>query len=152
FTRAIEDCTRYLKLETGDVDETAYAHYQRGVCLAQSQREADALADFTAALRLKPTHEGAIHDRAVLFLFTGKFKEAIADCDAALRLKPRQGDLHAIRGVCRKHLGAVDAALPDLEEAIALGFSMPGLFVERAEVYLLQKQPEKALADLNKVI
>ena len=58
----------------------------------QGQYEADAIADYDEAIRLKPNDAGAYLNRGIAKQKQGQYEAAIADYDEAIRLKPDFAD------------------------------------------------------------
>src|SRR5262245_27939609 len=71
---------------------------------AQLQWE-DAIADFTAALRLEPTSGEALVQRAHASFNNGDADQALEDCEAALRLQPKDVELRHFRASIFRNKG-----------------------------------------------
>ncbi len=85
YASAVADLNRAVELAPAD---PSYL-YQRGTALLYTRQRDPALADFDAALKLKPDHVPSLLARASLRLESDR-PAAIADIEAADRLLPRE--------------------------------------------------------------
>ena len=102
--------------------ESAARHYNLGVSLSQEGRAAEAVAEFQAALRLKPDYADAENNLGVaLGQMPGRSGEAIAHFRAALGLRPDYADAHYNLGIALANRpGGMPEALKHLEAALKL--------------------------------
>ncbi|KAJ4460248.1 hypothetical protein PAPYR_3642 [Paratrimastix pyriformis] len=97
--------------------------------LAEAQTGGDeaalALNDYTSALRLRPTHVGALFNRSLLWEALGRPREALHDAEEALRLAPYDPGCHML--CARAHLAAREyrQAAGLLERYLALVAARP---------------------------
>ena len=112
----------------------------------------EALADYSEAVRLKPTHSESYRCRAGVYIRKKQFDKALADCQEALRLDPANASAYNERAVC--HAAAVDlqAALADYSEAIRLNPNDFMFWNGRAWTRNRLKQFDKALADATEAL
>ncbi|MBZ0188100.1 MAG: tetratricopeptide repeat protein, partial [Candidatus Obscuribacterales bacterium] len=80
----------------------------------------------------------------------GDYTGALSDLDKAVSLRPKDMFLLKKRAEVREHLGDIDGAIADL----TLGSEMPGAWanLERARLYCLSGQFEKAIADFDQCL
>ena len=97
-------------------DNAALA-YGRGRKLTQDSRFAEAVTQFTEAVRLTPTYALAFNARAYANIRLKRFGEALADLDQALTLNPSYANAYQNRSVARRHLGNTAGADADLLKA-----------------------------------
>lgn len=69
--------------------DSVFAHYNRGLALAQAGRLDEAEAEYRRARELNPHYAEVPYNLAHIRLQQGKTDEALADYEAALRLDPR---------------------------------------------------------------
>ncbi|MDC7683949.1 tetratricopeptide repeat protein [Asticcacaulis sp. BYS171W] len=109
-----------------------------------------AFADATAALKTPATAAAAHNVRGVLLWRNKATAEALKEFDTAIALAPDRPGPYGNRGTLRAELGQTDAALGDLNRAIA-DTPTEGLLIVRAQVYLKKNDPTHALADAEAV-
>ena len=81
---------------------------------------AGAIADYTMAIRLKPDHVKAYHNRGLAKYILGQYFAAITDYDTAIRLKPDYVHAYFNRGLAKADLGQHFAAIADYDTGIRL--------------------------------
>ena len=113
-------CSDVIKSGTVSPEDKAAAYRTRAEARSEAGATADAIADFTSALALKPDSVAAFGGRARARLFAGDHDGAIADYSEALRLAPRSSSLLLERGHAHTARGDVDSAIADLSDAIRL--------------------------------
>lgn len=80
-------CTRIIE-NAGERGERVLAYNRRGIAQRNAGREAEALADFDAAIRLAPMFSAAYNNRATLYSAQGKDALAVQSFQAAIRTNP----------------------------------------------------------------
>jgi tetratricopeptide (TPR) repeat protein len=127
FDQAIADCTEAVRLQP-DASQNANAankdfallvprsgynpFFNRGIAWRGKNELRRAIADFTEAIKLDKSHDGAFDNRGMSFQALGEYDRAIADYSETIRLQP--GDFRAYF-----NRGRTFAAKGDLERAIA---------------------------------
>ncbi len=96
------------------------AHVGRAEAYFQLRRYADAIADLTAALAIKPDAEPTLRDRAELERVKGDLAAAVADSTAALAMNPKDAMAYVVRGMTRAQQRDVRNAMSDAEMAVKL--------------------------------
>jgi tetratricopeptide (TPR) repeat protein len=147
---AIEACARLIEAGRGNVAEY---HYSRGSALLDKRDCDGALADFDAAVRLRPSDPSYHGGRGLVFYSCKKdFKQAAAAFGDVIRLSPRDAAAYDIRGTSRRYLGDLDGSVADETAAIRLepGFGM--YYGNRAVTWTEKGDPARALADFNRNI
>jgi tetratricopeptide (TPR) repeat protein len=144
----IEACSKLIDAGSGNLAEY---HYSRGAALLDRKDCGGALADFDAAVRLRPT-DPAYHGGRGLVFYSCKldFKQAAAAFTDVIRLSPRDAAAYDIRGTARRYIGDLDGAVADQSAAIRLqpGFGM--YYGNRAVTFAEKREPARALADFNR--
>jgi tetratricopeptide (TPR) repeat protein len=95
----------------------AMAHYERGVALAVQGKLDEAIAEYRAAIRLKPDHAEPHYDLGVALAVQGKLDEAIAEYRAAIRIKPNHASAHYFLGKALAGQGKLDEAIAEIRKA-----------------------------------
>ena len=124
--------------------ESAFAHYQLGVLLAQRGRTAEALRELEATTRVERDPAAWHHARSTWLLAAGRPDEAVAEGLEALRLRP-DPEYARVLGVAMIRAGRAREAVPLLAELVrdhpdaevrywlAAALSREGRFAEAAE-------------------
>jgi tetratricopeptide (TPR) repeat protein len=92
---------------------------KRAQAQAQLQKYAEAIADYTLALRLEPRAD-TYANRGWIYVVNGAIKSALDDFEEAIKRDPKNGDAHNGRGLMRAKLGRAGAD-SDAQEALRLG-------------------------------
>jgi serine/threonine protein kinase/WD40 repeat protein/Flp pilus assembly protein TadD len=92
----VERTTRAIEGNPDDSD----AHHRRGHALYRLKRYHEAIADFTAALKLCPNNAHLLASRGSAEASLNRFDEALADCEAALRQQPDPADRERLPWLC----------------------------------------------------
>ena len=121
----------------------------RGQFLSHSQKYAEALNDFSEAIKLD--QENALYRirRAETFYFLERYSEASIDLEQALSIDPKSGAALGIRGRVRLQLMDYVGALQDLDAAIKLSSRPFVLHYDRGEVYRSTKRYNEALREID---
>ena len=109
-----------------------------------------AIADFTAVVRIDPGHIEAYNNRGVAYMRKGQYDKAIADCTVAIRLKPTLASAYGNRGLLQAIKGNLDEAIADFSTAIRLDPRAMNSYYNRSVAYRKKGQFEKAKADFAK--
>jgi tetratricopeptide (TPR) repeat protein len=96
-----------------------WAHNRRGEAKAKEGHEAEALADFEAAVKAGGSWR-AIHNRGVSYAATGRVDLALRDLDRAIELNPDYPNAWFNRGELKYKQGDFAAAAVDYSSALKL--------------------------------
>jgi tetratricopeptide (TPR) repeat protein len=136
-------------LATGALD-TPQAYLARGDQHAARGDFDQAIADYSAAIQLKPDYAEAYNNRGLAYSLKGKnlMPESIADYTQAIDLRP--GYAYAInnRGVAYMASGHPDDALRDFDLAIQIQPDLSQAYSNRGNYYLRLKRYDLAFTDL----
>lgn len=122
----------------------------------------EAVADCSEAIKRSPKFASAWHSRAIARMRLGQIKEAEQDVVEACSQIPGVATWVFRRGFARMRLGKLDEALADYTRAIEMeaksaegkqqrplsDYMKARAYSSRAQVYFLQGQQEKSLADM----
>jgi tetratricopeptide (TPR) repeat protein len=146
----IEACTTLIDLEKGNLAEY---HYSRGSALLDRKDCDGALADFDAAVRLRPTDPSYHGGRGLVFFHCKvDYKQAVAAFTEVIRLTPRDASAYDIRGSSRRFIGDLDGAIADHTAAIRLAPRFGMYYGNRAMAWSEKGDAPRALADYNRDI
>jgi tetratricopeptide (TPR) repeat protein len=99
---------------------TAADHHNRGADLQAQGKLGDAIAEFRAAIRLKPDYALAHFNLGTTLAARGMLNEAIIEFRAATRLKPDFAEAHSNLGLALRNQGKLDEAIAEFHTAIRL--------------------------------
>jgi tetratricopeptide (TPR) repeat protein len=117
FDEAIKDEDRAISLDHGN----NIFYVNRGFMKAGKQEYADAIADYTTAIKIKPSHN-AYADRGFAFYQVKQYQKAIDDFTAALAINPADYDIYYRRGIAYKAIANMDKACFDFKRSASLGY------------------------------
>jgi tetratricopeptide (TPR) repeat protein len=109
----------------------------RAAALQQLGRYSDALADYDAALALKPDYVEALGNRGIVLQKLVRYQEALASYDQALALNPGYADASSNRGDTLQQLGRYDEALAGYGNALAIDPNHANAHFNEAQCRLL---------------
>jgi hypothetical protein len=84
--RMIRGCTEVINGRQDLRQTLAIAHHRRGTAYASKKDYDRAIADFTMAIEIDPTHVAAYNDRGLAYTSKGDYVRAIADVTRAVEL------------------------------------------------------------------
>ena len=113
---------------------------------------ANAMRDFTEAIRLDPRFTWPYNNRGLVWAAKGEFEEALKDYEEAIRIDPRYTFAFNNRGLVWTAKGEFEKAIKDFNEAIQLDpkYSFP--FNNRGLAWELKGDLGKAIADFAEAI
>ena len=97
---------------------SAETHLRRGYAKYRLDQYQEAIADYDAAINLKPDLASAYYFRGTVKRSLGQYKEAIEDYDIAIDLKDNFAFAYYFRGTIRGDLGEHFIAIQDYNKAI----------------------------------
>jgi len=137
FSKAIDNYDKAIKIRP-----TADDHARRGHAHLHSSWPSyrQAVADFTAALNLKPNWAEALNNRCwARALWRQDLELALSDCDLALQLKPDLARARDSRGFVYFRLERFEDALADYEEVLRSSPDSAGALYMRGVIKLKLK-------------
>jgi tetratricopeptide (TPR) repeat protein len=115
-------------------------------------RYAQAIDDYSAALRLNPESAIALVNRGWAYYLIEDYETAAADFDAALKIDPEFAGAYEGRGTSRRELGQYQEAIRDLTEAIRRDAQDADKYERRAKCYVALEKHDFALKDRNRAV
>ena len=146
--RAVELLSQVI----GNDPDNARAFAIRADIYATAKQDANALADFSAAIRIEPGNVRWLNARG-FFLFTrGKRDAALRDLDAAIELDGGYVEARNNRGLL--HVGNQDyeKAIADFSQAIAVDPKFTDAWNNRGFAHFRSDEHAKALADFDQAL
>jgi tetratricopeptide (TPR) repeat protein len=147
----IDTCTALIQSARESKARRA-AYVNRGVAYADSGELDRAIADYTEALKIDPTHLTAYRNRGIAFEHKGDLDRAIADYDEVIKIKPEDPFGYYARGDVYFTKGDPDRAIADYSEAIRRNPKYVKAYRQRGETYQFMGELERAIADFSELI
>jgi tetratricopeptide (TPR) repeat protein len=116
YDLAIDYYTREIQLNRAN----APAYNWRGLLHQDAKREDQAIADFSAALKIDPKLRSALLNRGSSYFFKDENAKALADYSACLAIDPKDSVVLGWRGMTYRKLAKYPEAQADFEAAIKL--------------------------------
>jgi tetratricopeptide (TPR) repeat protein len=150
---AIEACSRLIGSRQLTERQLVATYAQRGLYYATTQPDR-ALADFDAALRIRPDTPEVLINRGWTYLNRRQFDAAVADLNKAIELfAPESAALARLfRANAFFRLKNYAKAIPDLDESQKIDPDNPDLYLLRGRVENAQQRYEAALRDYDEYI
>jgi tetratricopeptide (TPR) repeat protein len=143
----LQACSEVIAGAVYSVDQKAVAYRNRGNVRADAGAGAQAVADFSEAIRLQPNEPAGFAGRARARLAVQDLDGAIADYSDALRLAPATASFHTGRGHAHFVRGDTTAAIADFTEAIQLNPKSASTFNRRGLAYRRSGDLARAIDD-----
>lgn len=125
-------------------------YLKRGEDFSGTHQYDRAIADYTAAIQLKPDYAEAYNDRGFAYYLKGDVERAIADYTRAIEVRPNYPKAHNNRGVAYMAHGYGSAkSVPDFDRTIALDPHFRYAYINRANARLAS-HPWLALQDFHR--
>lgn len=135
------------------IDPASAADFETRAARRHDEHRYDqAIADYSAALKLEPKRTSAIINRGWVYFWKKDYETAKADFEAAIKIDPEDREAYAGRGTCKRELGDYKAAIVDLTEAIRRDGAVANDYERRAKCYVALEEHEKALKDRNQAV
>jgi len=125
------------------------AHQILAESLQAQEKVNEALAEYRAAIKLKPDIIGIHRDIGDLLMGDGKVTEALEEYQAELLLRPNDSQVYYRMGRALIVLGREEDAEAALTRALALGGSPTAAHKELGKIYMNRGQPAKAVQSLT---
>jgi tetratricopeptide (TPR) repeat protein len=119
---SLEACTESITNEAMSVDQRASTFVNRGIVYMHARNLTAAIADYDAAIKLRPDLAEAHVNKGIALLHLGGHDtEAVAQLTAGLKLNPDRPEVaYYTRGIANELLGATREAYEDYKAAVAL--------------------------------
>jgi tetratricopeptide (TPR) repeat protein len=142
-------CSEVIAGPAYSPDQKALAYRNRGNARADVGAGAQAVADFTEAIRLQPGDAGGYAGRGRARLAIHDVDGAIADYSEALRLAPATASYHTARGHAHFVRGDSTAAIADFTEALRLNPQSPSTLNRRGLAHRRSGNLDRAIEDYS---
>ena len=96
------------------------AYGNRGFYYKRQNKLAEAIADFTEAIKLKPDEGRTYFNRALTYMLMNNNEDATADFDKAIKLEPKQAILYAYRTQTKLMMKDTAGSIADATKCLQL--------------------------------
>lgn len=149
FNAAIVDFT-ILIARNDQGDDRAMLYNSRGVAYLQKKDYANAITDFTEAMKGEPKNFRYVLNRAMSYHDDGQFDKALPDYDRTLELNSKFAGTYHERGLAYFEIGEYEKALADYEAGLKLD---PKAFWTNYKIAMLRATcPNEKFRDGNKAL
>jgi serine/threonine protein kinase/tetratricopeptide (TPR) repeat protein len=145
---AADELARAVELEPGDL----WANFYRGRCAYQLGRHREALVAFSGCVALAPRNASCFYNLGLAQEALGQINDALSDYDRALLLEPNLGEALLSRGLLHARSNNPDAAVRDLQGALAQGAAPASVHHGFALVALARNDPVSARISLDRAL
>ena len=125
---------------------------RRGHAFAELGRHTEAIADFSATIRLAPQIAGYYDNRHNSYRASGMLSEALADANVAIQLAPDYSFVYRSRALTLEAMRQYEPAINDYNRAIFIEPKIIGLVVERARIKAKSGRVKEAISELTRII
>lgn len=154
YRQAVVNYTKSIKADESNMEAwrgRAHAYYS----LRMFNR---CLSDISQAITLAPDDPALYFERSNVFFNDHKLEDALADLNRSLEIDPDYFDSLFARAVIHKEAGRLEESIMDFTAALdAASWRMEkeklsNLYRYRGIVFLMNNEPEKAIADFHKTL
>ncbi|MCX7736960.1 MAG: tetratricopeptide repeat protein [Candidatus Kapabacteria bacterium] len=131
---------------------SAYSYFARGSALMDSDKNQEAILDFTMAIRLDSTLELAYYNRGNIYFDIRNFAAAINDYSSTLKLNPKNLNALINRGLSYIEINMFDKAITDFSLALDIDSTKSDVYVNRGIAYANQGNMESAIKDFQNAL
>ena len=148
--RRIAACTRIINRRDEGPTSIALAYTYRGNAYRSREENERAIADFTKAIELDPTH--ASYNKGLVHAAKDELDLAIAAYTEAIRLDPSYAVAYNSRGNSHVAKGERELAIADFDAAIRLDPKLSVAYSNRCAAYSYKADMERAIADCDQAV
>jgi tetratricopeptide (TPR) repeat protein len=149
---AIVACSALIARAGGAPADRAAAYINRGLAYRAKGDLDGAVADFTAALRVRPRHPQALNSRGLAWREKGDHARALADLTAAIVGRRDYTQAYVNRSLVHRDLRDLDQAVEDATRALAIDPAHAQALNVRGLSHRERGDRARALADLDEAV
>jgi len=147
----IVSCSSLISSGTLNNADLAEAFTERASEYEIAGKLSSAAADYTAALKLKPSDLPLLNSRAQVYHDLKKYDLAVADYNVVIKANPTSLTIYK-RGSVFRDKGDITLAIADFTRALALDPINPRAYASRGVAYRKLGDRQKAAADFNSAL
>jgi tetratricopeptide (TPR) repeat protein len=150
---AINACTQIIRSNEAIGHALAVAYNSRAMRYLDLHDDANALADFSQAIRYSPHYAQAFVNRAILHLSRREYPAAVADYSSVIQILPDDQIGYSARCWARALWGEeLEAARTDCDHALALSPHRAGALESRGLLNLRERRWQDAWNDYDDAV
>jgi Flp pilus assembly protein TadD len=144
-TQIWKDSERLWRHALSIQTDSAYAHNNLGMALAEQNRLDEAIAEFREVLRIDPLDADGHHNLGNVLARQGRLEQAVAQFHEALRIRPDHAKAHYDLGTALARQGDPETALIHFREALNYSPLNASAHYNAGRILLEQRRPEEAI-------
>ncbi|GEM_PF-5006242 len=144
-----ENALKLFKKYSSQKPADANGHFRQGIAFWKIEENDSALICFNQALRLDSNHRECLFQRASLYLEMGENEFSHYDIDRVLSMDSKNAEAYFVRGQIHRNVKGYDEAISDFSTSLKLNPKLYKNLIRRAEVYILNSQPQLAAEDVT---
>ena len=125
-------------------------YYNRGLAYHKQGNIAQAISDYTKAIKIKPNLADVYNNRGAAYREQGNFQQAISDYNKALEINPNYAKVYYNRGLAYDEQGKFAQAISDYTKAIKIKPKLSVAYNNRGVVYYKTQDYALAWIDMHK--
>jgi len=138
-----------LTSQLSEPPEKAIMAYKNGIELYRIRLMDEAINMFSTAIQLYPNYHEALHDRGLIYYYTGDYDKALSDFNAAIRIKPNYADYLISRGGAYFGKRVYERAFTDFNAALRLEPDNAMALFHRGGFYFNAGDYDRAIKDFE---
>jgi lipoprotein NlpI len=148
----IDACTKLIDTLRPQGRELAQALYQRGAGHAAKGEYAEAVRDYTQALKFAPNSSDALYNRGGAYSKLGRWDDALADFNALLRIVPNDPNTYYARAWVQAQRGEDKAAIADLNKVLEIAPDDQEALLDRGGMNIRAGRYDDAIRDFGALL
>jgi serine/threonine protein kinase len=121
--------------------------FTKGLAAHADGNNAQAISDYTEAIKLNPLYTAAYLERGEAYAAQGNYESAITDYGKVLQLDPKNASAYAQRGFANYAKGSYDPAIWDYSHSITLGLATAANYYNLGLAFYGRSSDSRALAN-----
>jgi tetratricopeptide (TPR) repeat protein len=133
-------------------DSVAMVYNSKGTSCSAMRDYGNAIANFDAAIRIKPDYATAFNNRGLSFSNKQDYGRALEDFDEAIKLSPDYAIAYYNRGNTHYENGFYEGAIADYTESLRHSPNFAQAYNSRGRAYLAKRDYNNAISDFTQAI
>ena len=148
----IDSCTKLIDTRRLQGRELAQALYHRGAGYAAKGDYAEAVRNFTQALKFAPDSTDALYNRGGAYTKLDRWDDALADFNAVLKIAPNDIDTFYARAWVHAQRGDDEAAIADLDRVLKIVPDDQEALLDRGGMNIRAGRYDDAIRDFSQLL